>query len=304
MPTPRIRAFCDWLDVTYPPDDFPYPALNSFLLDLEFEVERDRGGAYLYIPPAGRGVVKLSASSRWAKASLSGGACGWLREASAWEEILFLLGTSPHRVTRLDSAVDLACDAADFIADLRSRYPSGVVHLGRKGLAVSVMLSVRGDGRESGTFYVGHRSAARQTLRVYDKSLELLQKYGEFAPPTTRVEVTARKDCGATLRDAAMPDSLFWHIACPSVLVKRPEDVPMWDPNSDETFSAPAREIDPVSILRRRIEGSAELDALMALADSIGSEGRRLMLKELEGRLFPTERAAKRAEILQLVRGG
>uniref|UniRef100_UPI001955A026 hypothetical protein n=1 Tax=Pseudomonas aeruginosa TaxID=287 RepID=UPI001955A026 len=185
-------SFCDWLDVTYSPVDCPYPELRLLLLGAGFEVSRDTGGCVVFLPPTGRGVAKVTHASRFAKVSLSGGVCASLREARLWEEALSILGSSPHKVTRLDAAVDFPLDAADVISVLRGRYPSGSVNLGRKALPVKVMLAVRADGRESGTYYVGHRTAARHTLRVYDKALEMLEKYGQDLPPTTRVEVTAR----------------------------------------------------------------------------------------------------------------
>lgn len=282
--TSSPTSFCDYLDVTYSPVDCPYPELNLLFLGAGFIVRRDASGAVFYTPPSERGVAKISHASRFAKVSLSGGVCEALRLAGLWDEALSILGSSPHKVTRLDAAVDLPIDAAPVISALRRRYPEGRVNLGRKALPVSVMLSIRDDGQESGTFYVGHRTAARMTCRVYDKALEALVKRGEKLPPTTRVEVTARKDSGATLRDAALPDALFWHIASPA-LFKQPEGVPVWVPNTEMGYTAPARSFEPAETLRRRVESSPEIEAFLAVADSIGASGRSYLLHLLARRV-------------------
>lgn len=282
--TSSLSSFCDFLDVTYSPVDCPYPELNLLLLGAGFIVRRDTGGCVVYVPPTDRGVAKVTHSSKFAKVSLSGGVCDALRAMGLWEEALSILGTSPHKVTRLDAALDLSLDAADVIVSLRRRYPDGKVNLGRKALPVSVMLSTRDDGRESGTYYVGHRTAARMTCRVYDKSLEALAKRGEKLPPTTRFEVTARKDSGATLRDAAMPSALFWRIASPALL-SRPEGIPVWAPNTEMGYTAPTRSFEPAETLRRRVESSPELEAFLAVADSMGASGREYLIHLLTRRV-------------------
>lgn len=292
LPKSSLPVICDFLDVTFAPDDCPYPELNLLLLGAGFEVSRDDGGAKCYLPPDGtRGLVKVIHASRFAKVSISGGACAALRKARLFEQVLWILHSSPHKVTRLDAALDLPIDAADVISALVARYPDGRVNLGRKALPVTRLVSTRADGRDSGTYYVGHRTAARFTARVYDKSLEAWEKRGEAIPVTTRFEVTARKDSGATLRDAGLPESIFWHIAAPALL-KRPEGIPVWSPNLDAAWSAPVRVFDPAETLRRRIEGSAELDALLAVADAMGGSGRSYLLHLLSQRVKPASVAA------------
>lgn len=275
---------CDWLDVTFSPTDCPYPELNLLLLDAGFLVQRDVGGSRCYVPPAARGMIQITHASRFAKVSLSGGACAALRDLGIFDQALMILSTSPHKVTRLDAALDVPTDASFVIESLSRRYPDGRVALGRKALPVKRILSTRPDGRDSGTYYVGHRTAARFTARVYDKALEALEKRGELLPPTTRFEVTARKDSGATLRDASLPTAIFWHIAAPALL-QLPEGAPVWEPNLDMAWSSERPVFDPAATLRRRVEYSAELDALADVADSLGDEGRKYLLRLLELRL-------------------
>lgn len=288
--SPTLEAFCDWLDVTFAPDDCPYPEVNRLLLDAGFEVVGNRFGskdAYLYLTPKPwRGTVRIEHCSRWAKISASGDACAFLRDRKLFESYLWAMVDTPHTITRLDATLDLAMDGCDLVDAMRRRYPEGLVNLGRKALQTSVVLAVRGDGRETGTWYAGYRTAARAVAKVYDKAWQMLCRYGGQIPPTGRVEVTVKKGYGATLRDAAMPTALFWHVASPAIL-KAPEGVPVWEPNQDQGWSAPPREFDPAALLRRRVEALAELDALAMVADDLGPEGRAYLLSLLTKRLKP-----------------
>lgn len=202
-------------------------------------------------------------------------------------EFLSVLGSSPHKVTRLDAALDLAMDGADLVAAMRERYASGACSLGRKSIPTSVMLNVRPDGRETGTWYAGHRTRARTTARVYDKAWEMLQKCGAELPPTARVEVTGREGTGVTLRDAAEPAGFFWSVASPAIL-NAPEGSPVFTPNTDLGWTAPPREFDPAALLRRRVEALAELDALLLVADDMGPSGRDYLLHLVQRRLAGT----------------
>lgn len=274
-----MDAFCDWLDVTFAPDNCPFPDINQLLLALDYRVTRDTSGTCMYLPPKpARGVVRIEHRSRYARISASGGVCSHLRDIGAWEDYLHHLATAPHKVTRCDVSLDLATDGADSVAVIQSRYPNGTAALTRKTLKLDYWLAVRPDGRYTGTVTLGYRSTARFKAKIYDKAWEALQKRGELMPPTTRFEMTACKDSGATLRDAAMPDALFWHIACPAIFQTPPEGIPMWEPNADYHYVAKPRVFDAAETMRRRVEHSAELEAFTMLADSMGASGRSYLL--------------------------
>lgn len=280
------RIFCDWLDVTFAPSDCPFPAINRLLLDSGFFVESSDSSTFVYTHPGAlNGVLMIGPSRGSLRVSVSGAICGHLRALGCWDSFLSELGTSPHRVTRLDAAMDLPIDGADLVALMRERYPSGQVNLRRKSVKCTTILEVRPDGRESGTWYAGHKSKARFTARVYDKALEALSKRGEKLPPTARVEVTAKGgDCGATLRDAWMPAAIFWFIAAPAI-VTAPEDCPVWTPDTELGWSSPPRDFNPSELLRRRVESMAMLDALGLVADDLGPNGRAYLLHLIEKRL-------------------
>lgn len=275
---------CDWLDVTFSPDCAPWPSINRILLDAGFEAESADRASFTY--RLGRGFVKFGPSRGSLRASFSGAACAALRDHGAWDDLLSELSSVPHRVTRVDAALDLSIDGADMVDLMRQRYPSGQVNLSRKAVATSLVLAVRpSDGRETGTWYAGRYSKARFTARVYDKAWQLLQKFGEIIPPRTRVEVTASGgDSGATLRDAAEPAALFWHLASPAIL-DAPEGAPVWTPNRDLGWVAPTKPFDPAALLKRRVESLAMLDALVLVADELGPNGRDYLLSLLEKRL-------------------
>lgn len=283
----ELPIFCDWLDVTYSPDDAPYPAVNRLLLGAGFDVESHDRVTFTYRHPSTRGVLVFGPSRRSMRVSASGTVCALLRALGLWQDFLFELSTSPHRVTRVDAALDLPMDGADLVAHMRTRHSTGQVNLTRKAIRTSTFLAVRpDDGRETGTWYAGHRQQARFTARVYDKAWEALEKRGELLPPTARVEVTAKGgDSGATLRDAANPAALFWQIASPAIL-EAPEGVPVWTPNSDLGWVAPQRDFDAAAVLQRRVDSFAMLDALATLADDLGPEGRPYLLQLIEARLL------------------
>lgn len=279
----ELPIFCDWLDVTFSPDCAPFPGVNRLLLDAGFDAESLDRVSYTY--RMGRAVVLFGASRGTMRVSVSGSACALLRSIGRWNDLLSELSSVPHRVTRVDAALDLPMDGADLVELMRKRYPSGLVNLTRKAVPTSTFLAVRADGRETGTWYAGRRSRARFTARVYDKAWEALQKRGELMPPTARIEVTAAGgDSGATLRDAALPAALFWQIAAPSLL-DVPEGAPVWTPNQDLGWVAPTRSFNAAAVLRRRVESFAMLDALALVADDLGPEGRNYLLSLIEERL-------------------
>lgn len=300
MNAPRTNiVICDWLDLTYSPLDAPYPVLNRFLLDSGFFVEsRDRVDFVYTHPQELNGVLKVGQYRGTYRVSISGAICRHLRLLGIWEELLFELGQVPHRVTRLDAAMDLPVDGALMIAHLRKTYPDGYVNLRRKSIKTTCILEVRPDGLESGTWYAGRRSKARVTARVYDKALEALSKRREYMPPTTRVEVTASGgDSGATLRDAMLPDALFWHIAAPAIL-KAPEGAPVWKPNTEMGWvPPPPRNFNAADLLKRRVESLAMLDALASVADELGPNGRAYLASLIAKRLESSGRSDASEEV-------
>lgn len=277
---PSSNVFCDWLDVTAPPSE-EYRLLQE--LGLVFAAADGlKLSPELY--EVGSGKVKLGTSRGVFRASISGSSIRTLEVNGLWGNVLSVLGEGPHRVTRLDAARDMAYDGADALALLRSAYPRGEVRLTQRPIKVTEMLCTRSDGRQTGTWYAGHRSGAEVTCRVYDKAQQLLDTRGEDGPPTTRVELTVRKGPGPTLRDAYEPERIFWHFVAPAILT-RPKSVPDWSNGWAEGWRMERSEILPADALKRRIAYSGEIAAIADLADSLGPTGRHMAVRLIAERL-------------------
>ena len=274
-----MSVFCDWLDVTFHAERNPVGSLASLLLSAGSEVVAD--GVYRL----GDGTIHMGQRYGVMRVSASGGALAYLRFIGKFMDWLSVVSEWPHRITRLDAAMDVDRDGADVLDELRAAYPGGQVNLGRKALPVALLLAVRPDGRETGSFYVGRRSRARATARVYDKRQERLDKRGQDGPPRTRYEVTVKQDYGATLRDAAEPERLFWHVASPALL-DAPDGVEPWSSDWSQGWKAdPRPELLPADVLSRRVSNSAELDLLASIADEMGPNGRVWLLRRIAERL-------------------
>lgn len=276
----RTEAFADWLDVTFPPTESfrVYTELSALFASVDGLKLSD--GLW----ELGPGKAKLGKSYNVDRVSLSGGVLAHLRAHGVYSDVLSVLAEGPHRVTRLDAAVDSNEDGADVLDSLRGRYPRGQVRLSQRPVKVTEMLSTREDGRRSGTWYAGHRSGAEVTCRVYDKALEVLQRQGESIPARTRYELTVRKGPGPTLRDAHSPERLFWHYMSPAIL-EAPSGVPEWDSGWGEGWTMERVELLPAESLRKRVERSGDLAAMVELADAVGPEGRRLLCRWISERV-------------------
>lgn len=276
----HLPIFCDWLDVTTPPDR--EDELRSVLGPMFCSAGASKVADDLY--SLGDGKIKIGLQRRIFRVSISGSSIRALIIQNVWGNVLSALGDGAHRVTRLDAAVDLDLDGADALEQLQRAYPSGLVRLSSRAIKVTEMLCIRPDGRRTGTWYAGHRSAAETTCRVYDKAQQLLDTRGVQIHQRTRAELTVRKGC--TLRDAFEPYRVFWHYMSPAIL-RRPQGLPEWSPGWAEGWTMERIEILPAQRLRNLIERSADLSSIIELADSMGPEGRayalRLVRKRLEG---------------------
>jgi hypothetical protein len=258
-----MTVICDWLDVTYAPDNTPERAVLDVLqlAGAECLNTDDKGSSWR----VGTGIFKLQWKSTFHRFSASGAVLEHLRMCHLYMDYLSALSEAPHAITRLDAAHDVLTDSAPVIAKLRKRYPHEC-NLSRKALRTKSILETRTDGKESGTWYIGHKSKGRITARVYDKQLQMLNVHGVEIPATTRYELTFKKDVGPTLRDAAEPERIFWNYASP-VLLKRPAGVPKWSSGWDIGWHYQKPEIALAGLLKSRIESSAELRAILTLAD-------------------------------------
>lgn len=260
----------DWLDVTYAPNDTPEHAVLMSVQAAGAECLSDDGGSGSRWGLNG-GSLKIDYRQRFARFSASGAFLDGLRAAHCFHDYLSALSESPHAVTRLDAAHDVPKDSPPILKALIKRYPQQCAFT-RKALKTKRILETRADGKESGTFYVGHRQKGAITARVYDKQLERLNNAGEETPPLTRYELTFRKAIGPTLRDAAEPERIFWQHAGP-LLLKRPQGVPEWVSGWGGGWNYKPEEKPIGAILKSRIESSSDLAAIAALVSKAAQDG-------------------------------
>ena len=287
-----LDVFCDWLDTTYSAESPVISNVQDFLQRHGGDCfySDDDSSKYRIGNDDNSGVVVLETRNRYSRVSASGTAISYFRTLGVFHDYLSELSSEPHNVSRLDAALDLPLDGADVVDAMRKRFSVAGVgcQLGTKYLPVSYFLGVRGDGRETGTFYAGHRTRARTTARVYDKAWEMFCKRKISIPPTTRYEVTSRGEkgrLGPSLRDAAEPERLFWHIASPELL-KAPDGVPAWSSGWEGGWSYESPEsLLPAEALEKIIEYSPALNQMIEKADEMGTGGRKYMLRLLERKL-------------------
>lgn len=258
-----MTVICDWLDVTYSPLDAPERDVLDVLQAAGAQCDISGDGDSVW--SVGHGKFVLQCRSSFHRYSASGAVLEHLRACGRYMDYLSALSGAPHAVTRLDAAHDVLTDAAPIIRKLRKRYPQECC-LSRKALRTKSILETRPDGLESGTWYVGHRSNGRITAKVYDKQLQMLNVKHLEIPPTARYELTFKKDIGTTLRDAAEPARLFWTHAAP-VLLKRPAGIPDWVSGWGGGWHYQKPDIALAGLLKHRLESSADIKAILLLAD-------------------------------------
>lgn len=279
LPTEGITpVFCDWLDVTTPPDR--EHALLSSIGPLICAAGGSKLSDDLY--DLGGGKIKMGVMRRVFRVSVSGTAIRVLELQGMWSGLLAELVDGPHRVTRLDAAVDIDVDGAASIGILQAAYPLGYVALSQRRIKVTELLSTRPDGLKTGTWYAGHRSGAEVTCRVYDKAQQVLDTRGDSIPHRTRAELTVRKGC--TLRDAFEPERVFWHYMAPAIF-ERPSEAPEWSSGWAEGWTMTKIDILPAQRLKGLIERSPELAAIIELADALGPSGRHMAVRLIAERL-------------------
>lgn len=275
----RSEPICDWLDVTCSPESSFMGALTNWLGLHSIDCVAFKDGSTAYM--IDRGVLKLSGTGRFHRASASGGFVDGLREKGLWRDYVNLLGSVDHKVTRLDVAVDVHVDMPIVLSALESCYPNGEFNFGRKSLRTKTILEKRvADNVLSGTWYAGHRSKARLCGRVYDKQLELLERHGILSTPLTRFELTFRKDFGASLWDVLSPTDIFYSHAGGLMKTDHIKYNDWAERGLMPWCSAPVDTDFTVERAKRALSHSVELRRYAELfARNFGSQGEAIMAK-------------------------
>lgn len=294
------RPFADFVNVSFPREQFTEAA--EAIVGLCAEV-----GGFLEFPGCMRlpgaddashdgGVVKFGARFGTGFVSVSGGALAALRLAGKFDALLFTIAQFPHRVTSLHATLDRAEDARRVLPRLYARAKRGQVALGRKGIPARQVKFLRrpalyGEG-DTGTVYLGERTRDLWA-KVYDKRNEMLDaiKGGSAeaqatlvgyldAGPLTRYELAIGRHVGASLRDVADPEAIFWHFAG-GVLLPRPEGIAAWEAAGEGYAMPPPPPPDYWRQLELLLERSPDVHRMLRLADRLGPEGRKVLTMKL-----------------------
>ena len=295
----RSNVICDWLDVTCSPDCSFADALDNWLCGCGVAVKFRDVSSCTYTLEAGGGVGTLRVDTKFNfhRASASGVFLSALRAVGLYRDFINVLGLVPHKVTRLDAALDVGLDAPPVLAKLCSGY-GGSFSFGRKALRTKTIFETRvSDGAITGTWYAGHMSKARVSCRVYDKQQERLF-YGKVIPPLTRYEITFRKDYGCSLWDALMPKSIFYSHS--SGLVEPPtEGFDDWASRGLVPWVSEPVDTDlTFDKFARAVEHSEEFRYLAEKASRFGPEGKTLVLGRIEALLDGFIREAQSTDTL------
>lgn len=278
----RDAVICDWLDVTCSPSDSFLERLDEWLCSIGVSVSSSGGGKTVY--RLGEGTLVSSTSFNVHRASASGAFLAGLRSSGLFSKYLRILHCVPYKITRLDAALDVHTDAPRVLKGLCRLY-GGSFSFGRKSLRTKTIFERRqSDDVESGTWYVGHKSSARVSCRVYDKQLERFN-HGILIGPLTRYEITFRKDYGCSLLDAYMPKDLFYSHS--SGLLPPPSGgFDDWVPNAPAPWSADAVDTDlTMDKFSKALEYSEELRYLARKGARFGDTGKALLMRRFESLL-------------------
>lgn len=264
----------DGFRATVPQEEGPrlYAGVTEVLDQAGFWLDYDAGekGVRLHRPPDGLGAVRFSRAGQVAVCSVSGSACAHLRALDLFLDVLAGLSDLPHRVTRLDAALDLDVDAADVLPPLYDLARLGGVRLSRKAIKPSKVQWLRkpdSRGIDTGTVYLGDRGMECYGA-VYDKREDRLRRGLVDLGPMTRYEIRGTGQLGISLRDVAEPAAFFYHFASPD-LVPLPEGQEPWEPGGQGFVLSRERRITDFQRLKLRIENSRDLRALFDLAIAV-----------------------------------
>lgn len=282
-----MTCVADFLNVTVPTEHADSVLAEILPLFSLLGLSGERFGKVLCHRTEEGGTFRFEDKDRFWMFGASGSALATLRAAELFPSYLGAFASVPHRVTRLDVAMDTGAPAHHVIKPLYDRaHSTDGIRLTRKRVRPSTakwITSRDPEGNDSGTLYLGGRTAEVRA-KVYDKRLEQFEKRGTLLPHFwTRYEVTVTGKAGASLRDAHSPTALFWHYMHDVMGCDRPSEVPEWIP-CDGGYNLPAKvSLLPAELLMRRLERSAEVEQWVALADQLGPHGRAWLVKQFAG---------------------
>ena len=229
------------------------------------------------------GTLKHFPQKAYHHFSFSGQYLDYLRQYREFDAHLWRLAEVPHKVTTLHIAYDVRESAEPHLKRILRLGRSGKAQLSRKAIPAKHIdffdrYNYSNPELKTGTAYIGNKMAEVR-LAVYDKRNERIDKGANDPGPLTRYELRI-KDVGATLRDVALPESLFWHYM--HRVLKPPGGVSPWVPNAEGYVLHKPEELLPFQIMQRRLDSSPDVDHLLSLADRMGPNGLQTLQRLLE----------------------
>jgi hypothetical protein len=188
----------------------------------------------LWVLPEG-GTLLYTVRPGFAMLEASGRALTALRAAHVFGDYLSALGALPHRVSRLDAALDIPIRSAPELHRIYALGKGGMISLSRKRLQPTEVgqwfspALYPDEPLDTGSVYLPKKAEGtkRQYATVYDKRQERLARGYPDPGPLLRLEAVAARGKGATLGDAWDPTGIFWDIIAPDIW-PCPPDTPAW----------------------------------------------------------------------------
>lgn len=280
------EVFCDFVSTTFNAVHWPEvraqlePSLDAVGARLDVDTES------LTLWRADEGTVRAKRIGPVTAVGASGSMLAGLRVANVFGKFLATLASVPHKVTRVDAAMDVPQDTPPVIESLVSRAASSEgIALTRKRIRpenVKRTVGRRADGLDTGTLYLGARTA-EVFARVYDKRQQRIECGLPDNGPLTRYEVQVSGALGPTLRDALDPESLFWHFMAPDVL-PFPDGcgIAPWVSHAIGFQVDWPDDLTPAQRLLRRLDASVDVVDLLRLSDQIGPGGFDFLVSRLK----------------------
>lgn len=232
--------------------------------------------ANLYRFPTG-GTLRAATTRQRYCISISGKALTAIRTAEMYMPLLNLLQHHEPKVTRLHLAKDYTEAAPPVLREIYERATKGRLRIGRTTTKAGHLTKVQGPAlydpaiTETGTVYVG--KYGQRQLAVYDKRQETMAAGGPDPGNWLRYELRLTSRESPSLRDALLPEPIFYHYLSPGVL-RRPPGVPPWE-KSDWNLGPPEpmQALTPAQKLKRIVETNPVIRQVKELTDQIGPEG-------------------------------
>jgi len=261
-----MTPVCDYLTVSVPTGDSI--GLRTDLTELSLRIPDSHmvdDGVRV-----DHGMLYFASYGSFSVVSASGTMLAALRAHSLFADYLSIIGAcGPHRITRLDAALDFQCDVPAAIEAFKEQLTSQGCKLTRKRIRHQdcvAILSRNDVGKLTGSIMVGHRKRHETTACIYDRQHDARQKGKPDPGPLLRIEVRTGMP-GLTLRDAYQPWPLFHHLAAPDLIGYDP-DAPEWVPFDGGYTLEPRTALTPREKLDRICERSSDVALLLELAQS------------------------------------